>query len=242
MKIGLTLFFGFIFSTVLAQFENIPISLSIPFDTDTIETVNPTFVWQCNLSAIQNDPRLSLQFALVKLEANQTPSEAIATNPTICFMDAVMSSSLSYPSSLEPLEKGRSYVWQVRLLYNQQIVQVSEPWKFTIANPQPIKHQYIIARKKLDGSTYIIQEPILYIMFKNEGKNVDTNVWLVNSNNEKQALKLKSVLVDENQPSKLLSNFYFIADMSDLDLENGNYTLKWEAVKNEILFINFQLQ
>jgi hypothetical protein len=242
MKIGLTLFFGFIFSTVLAQFENIPISLSIPFDTDTIETVNPTFVWQCNLSAIQNDPRLSLQFALVKLEANQTPSEAIATNPTICFMDGVMSSSLSYPSSLEPLEKGRSYIWQVRLLYNQQIVQVSEPWKFTIANPQPIKHQYILARKKLDGSTYIIQEPILYIMLKNEGKNVDTNVWIVNSNNEKQALKLKSVLVDENQPSKLLSNFYFVADMSDLDLENGNYTLKWEAIKNEMLFINFQLQ
>lgn len=242
MKIGLTLFFGFIFSTVLAQFENIPISLSIPFDTDTIETVNPTFVWQCNLSAIQNDPRLSLQFALVKLEANQTPSEAIATNPTICFMDGVMSSSFSYPSSLEPLEKGRSYVWQVRLLYNQQIVQVSEPWKFTIANPQPIKHQYILARKKLDGSTYIIQEPILYIMLKNEGKNVDTNVWIVNSKNEKQALKLKSVLVDENQPSKLLSNFYFIADMSDLDLDNGNYTLKWEAIKNEMLFINFQLR
>ncbi len=241
MKLGMTFFFGFMFSTLLAQFENIPISLSIPFDTDTIETVNPTFVWQCNLSAIQNDPRLSLQFALVKLETDQTPSEAIATNPTICFMDGVMSSSFSYPSALEPLEKGRSYVWQVRLLFNQQIVQVSEPWKFTIANPQLIRHQFIQARRKLDGSAYIISEPLLYIMIKNEGKNIDTNVWIVNASNEKQALKLKAVLVDEKQPSKLLSNFYFVADMSELDLENGNYTLKWEATKNEWLFINFQL-
>ena len=63
----------------------------------------------------------------------------------------------------------------------------------------------------------------------------------MNGSNEKQALKLKAVLVDEKQPSKVLSNFYFVADMSELDLENGNYTLKWEATKNELLFINFQL-
>jgi hypothetical protein len=67
---SISLFFG-----CFSQNSSLPITLSSPFDKDTIEDKEPTFVWQTNLTSIQNDARLSQVIVVCKIESNQTPSE-----------------------------------------------------------------------------------------------------------------------------------------------------------------------
>jgi hypothetical protein len=242
MRICLSVFFGFVFTCGFSQFENIPIILSLPFDSDTIETNTPTFVWQCNQSAIKNDSRYNLQFSLVKLENNQTSSEAIQINPTIYFVDGLLSTTLTYPGTGTELMPGETYVWQLKLLFNQQVVQISEAWKFTLANPKKPKDQYILLRRKPDGSKYIIQEPILHIMLKNEGKEIDSSLRIIDGQNNSHSAFLTPVQIDSLTPSNQLSNFYYMVNFEDLDLPNGVYYLEWKDANKEVYHLKFKLE
>ena len=240
MKIWISLIFGMLLSDGIAQFGTFPITLSIPYDADTITETAPDFVWQCNLSTVQNDPRFSLQYALVKLENEQTAAEAIASNPAICVVNGLLSSTYSYPSTLQELEKGETYVWQVQLLFNDQIVQESEPWKFTIADPKEPKEQFILLRRQADGSKYVITKPRLYIMIPNNKQVSNMNAMVRNSKNETIKVKLLPIESDGNQKGRE-GNLYYVVKMEENDLKKGDYVFEWRSGSGQVYYLNFKL-
>lgn len=239
-------FFSFIFSGY-GQFSSFPIVLSLPFDGDTIESLTPTFVWQCNLSLVESDPRMSLQYSLVEMEDGQSASEAVLINQPLSLMRGLESSSYSYPSTLEALQKGHTYVWQIQLLYNDQIVQVSEPWKFTIADPRPPGGQYILLRRQPDGGHYTLSNPVLRLMIKNSGKPAYTKAFVRDSKGKSTAVTLEPVKregVEDTEVSTALAtgNLYYTVDLKSVNITKGFYSLEWRSGGGSIYYLNFELK
>ncbi len=246
MRILLNLIFGMLALTGFGQFANFPITLSLPYDADTVTTTQPTFVWQCNLSAIQSDPRLSLQFALVEKENTQTAAEAIATNLPICVMNGLLATSYSYPSTLQELQKGKTYVWQVLLLFNDQVVQESEPWKFTIADPKPPVHQYITLNKQKDGSLHFFREREAWLLLKEAYDFESQNARVRKPNNQTVSVTLDKVLAGDSQDDAGLFNensFYYLhCNLEAIPKQAGIYTLEVVAKSGQLYSLNFTLE
>lgn len=246
MKILTSLVFGLMLSDGIAQFGSFPITLSMPFDADTITDTSPNFVWQCNLSAVQNDPRLSLQYALVKLENEQTAAEAIATNPAICVVNGLQSSSYSYPSTLEELEKGKTYVWQVQMLFNDRVIQQSEPWKFTIDDPKEPQHQYIIMNTVPDGSFHILTIPKIWILLKDDYDLGNPNAYIRKPNNETVPVSVKKVFAtDEEDEGGLFNenNFHYLyCNLENVQVINGIYQLEITSKSGRLYSLNLKLE
>lgn len=234
-----------LFFSSFGQFANFPITLSIPYDADTITNTQPTFVWQCNLSAIQSDPRLSLQFVLVGKEDSQTAAEAIAVNAPLCVMNGLMSTSYSYPSTLQELEKGKTYAWQVLLLFNDQVVQESEPWKFTIDDPRPPAHQFIVLHKQ-DGSFHVLQKREAWLVMKEEYDFQSQRAKVRKPNSETVSVTLEKVLAAENEDDAGLFNengfYYLYCNLESLPKQGGIYTLEVTAKSGKQYSLNFTLE
>lgn len=241
MKFRVSLFVFFIWSFTFTQVENFPIQLSMPFDEDTITNTVPNFIWQCDLASIQTNPRLSLQYVLVEKFDSQTKTESLTTNTPINVVSNLLSTSYNHPSTLEELKPGHSYVWQVQLLFNDVVVQVSEPWVFTIFKPFVPKVNYTLLRKKLDGSIYYTNMDKLYVMIPNDYQVENLTVIIRDNQNVKREVELIQVENEGSTSKKNYSNLYFELDLSDLNLNKGYYTMDWISGKKQHYFLNFQL-
>ena len=220
-------------------YEGFPLILSSPFDMDTIETQEPTFMWQCDMATILNDPRLSLQFVLSPMEDGQSKSEAILINQPIYILSNVLNSSLYFPSTIDKLERGKTYAWQIQLLFNGMAIQFSEPWQFTIDLPAVLPTNYFILRKHQDASFYSINKPELRLKIVNTSVIKNFSGMIRNDDNEVFPITLEFV----NQEEDLLqtiksSNYYFKVDFSTLKLAEGNYIFEWRHEKTNY-FLNF---
>lgn len=246
MRIFLSLFFGMALFTGWGQFANFPVMLSLPYDADTITTTQPTFVWQCNLSAIQNDPRLSLQFALVEKEGTQTAAEAIATNQAICTVNGLLATSYSYPSTLQELQKGHTYVWQVQLLFNDQVVQESEPWKFTIADPKPPIHQYIALSREKDGSFHVFKQKEAWLILKEDYDFNSQHARVRKPDSKTVPVTLEKVLAGDHQDDAGLFNesrcYYLHCNLESIPKQHGIYTLEVTSKSGKVYSLNFTLE
>ena len=240
---------SFVFVSLLAdgmaQFANFPITLSVPFDADTIEDTSPTFVWQCNLSAVQNNPRMSMQYALVALESDQTAAEAISSNPAISLVNGLLASSYSYPSTLQELEKGKTYVWQVQLLYNDQVVQESEPWKFTIADPKQPDHQYIMMNSVPDGTFHVLKSSKIWILLKDDYDLEHPNAVVRKPNNETIAVPVHKVFATEEEAEDGLFNennaYYLCCNLENVKAAKGIYRLEVTSRSGRLYTLNLML-
>ena len=139
---------------MLLAFDNIsaqsafPVTLSNPMDYDTIIETEPNFIWQTNITALQTDPRYSQRYVLCEIEENQLKGDAIAVNTPILVLEDYQNTMYSYSSTTAPLEEGHTYVWQVSVLFNELIVDQSEPYQFTIFKPKnPLLHYYPVVFK-----------------------------------------------------------------------------------------------
>ena len=246
MKILTSFIFGLLVSNGIAQFANFPITLSVPFDADTIEDTSPTFVWQCNLSAVQNNPRMSMQYALVELESDQTAAEAISSNPAISTVNGLLSSTYSYPSTLQELQKGKTYVWQVQLLYNDQVVQESEPWKFTIADPKKPDHQYIMMNSVPDGSFHTLKAPKIWVLLKDDYDPAHSNAVIRKPNNETVAVQVKNVFATEEEEENGLFNennaYYLYCNLENVKAAKGIYRLEITSKSGRLYSLNLMLE
>lgn len=241
MKTILLVLFGAILNPVLGQFGSFPVTLSLPYDKDTIPETRPVFVWQCNLAAIQSDPRLSLQFGLTELESGQTAAEAMLVNPALCVVNDLQSTSYSYPSTLEELKKGHTYVWQVRLLFNDQVVQESEPWQFTIFLPVLPKDQFIPLRRQPDGSRHVTRDAVLYLMIPRDREVTNMEAVVRNVKNEMFRVTLTPAGEIES-PKGREENLYYVVNMRERGLSKGSYTLEWRSGKGQTYYLQFTIQ
>ena len=227
------------------QFTSLPVSLSLPFDKDTIEEHEPTFVWQTNLAAIQNDIRLSQQIAVVKLEPNQTSTEAIIENQPVFVRADVISNTLTYSSTDQALEDGNTYAWQITYLYNGMQVQQSEVSTFVLAKPEKKIQGYYPVRSQIDNSFLVVEDELLYVSV-NETLELNLQAELSNSKIDKTKITFEEIVGDEvksGQTTSLSSTQtrYFRADLTELNLDEGFYTISWKASNKKTFYLNIEI-
>ncbi len=222
------------------QYSGTPLMLSLPMDQDTIEEDEPVFVWQTTLSNVQNDPRLNVQLAVVKMEEDQTQTEAMVENTPVFIRQNLLSTSLNYSSIDHELEEGVWYAWQVVLFYNGVQVQQSEVWKF-IKTPdiEPV-HSYYTLKTKADNSIIEFSSDELFYT-TNEYGDFKLAAVISGKGIEDQTIYFEELeLSSENTSGKSFQGRearFFRCDLSELDLKKGTYRIDW-AANNQRRFIS----
>ena len=242
MKHILTSAFLLMAAVLYGQYPNLPITLSLPDDHDTIEEQEPTFVWQCNTAALQSDPRLDMQITVVELQEEQSASEGLAINEPILLRRNLTTGSTAYSSATHELEKGKTYAWQVTYLFNDVPVQQSEAWVFTLADPQPPRPQYMALRRESDGAIYCLNEPVLYMKIAESGK-LSLSGTIRGGDGERHAVKIIPADAPDTQRTLFHSSGEMLCkvDFTELELDNGNYTFSWESPAGKRYMLQFEL-
>lgn len=230
-------------SDLLAQ-NAFPVTLSNPMDFDTIIETEPNFIWQTNITALQNDPRYSQRYVLCELEDRQLKGDAIAINTPILVLEDYQNTMHSYSSAANPLEEGHTYVWQVSILFNQMIVDQSEPYQFTILEPKdPLPNFYPVAFKN-DGQMFTIVNDQIGLLTDETG-NLDLKINLSKAGKIVRTVYLNELLGEEEKTDQIseykgVKRFYLL-NLKDLDLEKGVYKASWNMKPKKQYVFNFTI-
>lgn len=227
---------------LLAQYSSLPIGLSMPMDKDTIEEKEPNFVWQTNLTTVQNDPRINQQIVVVKVESDQTPTEAMLENRPIFIRQGLVSNSINYSSTEFKLEEGKTYAWQIGFLLNGNMVQQSEVWQFTINEPRLPVTEFVAVRTKNDGQFIPVFDNRLNLLI-NEPQEFEMNGIIESSKGDVYKVSLQEVidgeLVSEEISKPATQTRYFSVDLKKLKLKKGTYQFIWLAGNQRSFTLNF---
>src|SRR5574343_47642 len=228
-----------------SQYSSLPIGLSMPMDQDTIEEKEPNFVWQTNLTTIQNDPRISQQIVVVKVETDQTATEAMIANAPIYICTGLLSNSITYPSTGTELEYGSTYAWQIDFLFNGSLVQQSDVWQFTLDEPYVPRTEYVSVRSTNDGQFIPVLDNRLNILIS-EPLEFELNGVIQSFNGDSYNVVLQEEIDGElvTQQTSVPTNEtrYFSVDLQSLDLDNGTYQFTWLAGDNRRFVLNFVIE
>lgn len=234
-----------VFNNIGAQ-SAFPVTLSNPMDYDTIIETEPNFIWQTNITALQTDPRYSQRYVLCKLEENQLKGEAIAANTPILVLEDFQNTMYSYSSTSAPLEKGHTYVWQVSILFNNLIVDQSEPYQFTILEPKDPQPSFYPVVFKNDGQTYQVSDNKIGLITDESG-DLGLTVQIYKDGSITQTALLKEFIGGklseesvEVSPGKNGRRF-LVLDLKDLDLKSGYYRAIWSPKNQKDFTFNFQI-
>lgn len=112
-----------------------PPQLLTPANKDSINTNLPAFQWTPVI--VPSEIAVAYKFKLCEVLAGQIPQKALTANRPIYEAEIISSNVLQYPPDAFPLEKGKTYVWQVQAVDPDSNEPVSsnngksEIWVFT---------------------------------------------------------------------------------------------------------------
>lgn len=143
------------------------LQLVIPSDGDTITNPLPILNW--TTSAIQEMQLGTKQYRLILTDKDgETDAEtALNINPAIFLKENLRNLSVPYPASAPELEIGHSYAWRVECLVENQVVEETESWTFTM-RPEKEKEsrKYALLKTNLGGETYKVYDGKIYFAFE----------------------------------------------------------------------------
>lgn len=220
---------------LFGQSSSLPIMLTMPFDKDTIKEKEPNFVWQTNITTVQNDPRLQQQIVVVKLAPDQSAAEAISQNDPIFIRNGVVSNSITYSSPNNALEEGETYAWQVTILNSGSIVQSSEVFQFTLFE-HIFQANYLPLRAKINTSPFIIEGSILRVSLLSI-KDLSLEALIQPEKGDSKEVSFVEYINGEAQTEKIskpsTETRFFELDLKKYKLKKGKYVLTWSPVKGE---------
>jgi len=126
-----------------------------PKDGSTITVPQPIFTWTPPAPAPTG--RLSYEIKIVEIISGQTPLQAIQANPSWFQQQNIQVPNITYPLKAKPLDKNKTYAWQVVALADGQSIGRSEVWMFRYG-PTPGgegKCKCIIDSVKMDGNRLV---------------------------------------------------------------------------------------
>lgn len=231
-------------SLVFGQESVFPVTLSNPMDYDTIIETEPNFIWQTNITALQTDPRYSQRYVLCELLEDQLKGDAIAINAPILVLDDYQNNMHSYSSSATALEEGHTYVWQVSILFNNLIVDQSEPYQFTILKPKELLPSFYPVAFKNDGHMLSIVNDKIGLLTDETG-NLNLKVNLSREGKIVKTVYLNE-LVDGEEKTEQLSEYkgtkrFYVLNLKDLELEKGVYKVSWSLKSKRQYTFNFTI-
>ena len=221
-----------------------PVTLSAPMDFDTIVETEPNFVWQTDINGLLSDIRYSQRYTLCELLENQTKGEAIAINTPLLVLEDYQSIVYTYSSSINPLEMGHTYVWQVGILFNGMQVDQSDVFQFTIYEPaDPLEKFYPVAFKN-DAQFLTIHNGKIGLSTEETGElNLSVNLTL---NGQASQLVYLNEYIDGTLQTNTTSPIgnkkrLFILNVEALELEEGSYSGSWTAKSGKTYVFNFSV-
>lgn len=131
------------------QLEVEPLSqlmLSFPDNGDTLETNSPTFNWipPAPLAMFSN---LNYDFLLSEVLNGQSPTDAVQRNLPFHNTNTIQQPNLQYPLQGRPLEKGKTYAWQIVARDQGRYTTKSEVWTFMVRGDS--------TRNRIAGTPYV---------------------------------------------------------------------------------------
>jgi len=134
-----------------------------PEDGDTIDTPYPLLTW---LPAYQASAGQTILYhiRLVEMFSGQTPTSALAANPTYFEQYDLPITAINYPPGANPIELDHTYAWTVAATIGGVPVAYAQQWQFTYALPKAIypliidNKQYYTFFDQLSGSVVNIDQ------------------------------------------------------------------------------------
>jgi hypothetical protein len=218
------------------------LNLVSPVDSDTIPEQRPGFIWSHSGDFEINADAGFYRLLCVELKEDQNPSEALGNNLPVFVKDHLKTHFLNFPMELSALEKGKTYVWEVQKLSENNIVSRSGIWKFTIENDKPPEaEKYVSMSQKLNAAFYTARGNRIYFRFDerySQGKIV-CNIY----NERRELLNLPPENEDKKRSidKQLKASGYnlYELDLNPLHPQSGYYILEVNNEKNEIYKLKF---
>jgi len=217
-----------------------PPRLVYPIDSAKIKTTDPIFSWLPVTGPGASQSTIRYQITVKQIIDGQSSSEAIYSNPDLLTADNIPNTFYPYPStSLNNLEYGQQYVWQVKAYSGDYVLGQSEIWIFkpvmdSIRPPKPMDSSFAVPAKVLDGG---IHYAIEQLRFKYDGtytsKQLDFKIY---DNNYAEIKGKKARLWQNYGNNKYSIELGKIKGMKP----NNNYLLVLTNEKGEQYFLRFR--
>lgn len=240
--IALFCFFQLLVGKAIAQ-QNV--LLTIPANTDTIETKTPLLSWNYLGAIPQTNTRSYYRLILVELKDEQSAAAGVIINLPLLKMDQLSTTQLFYPFDAPQLKEGFRYGWQVQKVENNVIVDKSEAFEFTIQpKVEPKEPTYYRLKTKNDGTVYHAENGKIYFHLEEPYKSETLKFYLYDQKNELITTSAKNNEASQQVGSGLNakstgSNFY------ELDLgqfaKPGIYKLLVFDAKNKKYEVKFKV-
>lgn len=229
-------------TSILVEPLNPPL-LVTPADKDSIDETRPVFNW-IPPSPATLFSKLLYEFKLVEVAAGQTPETAIQEQLPIIFKTQLISASLSYPSSVKPLDTSKVYAWQVTALNRSSPVAQSDVWSFKINNNTATLSEttdntpFYMLKTDLSAGLFNVKGDVLKVMYNNvnNDKTVLLNIYNI-SKKVRNKLELNSNSIAVHSGQNFISfNLSEISRLSD----NGIYLFELTNSANEKWYAQFK--
>ena len=150
-----------------------PPQLISPLDTSVIDTKYPNFNWMPP-SSVNMFGNLTYSLLLVEVRKKQNPYDAIQRNPTLLKQDNITAPLFNYPTSLNALEEGKTYAWQVVVTNNSSYTEKTEVWSFSVAKKDTPKtvidySGYPKLKRGYTSEYYTMKAPVEFTYFNDAG-------------------------------------------------------------------------
>ena len=225
-------------TTAVAQ-DNI--SLTTPYDGDTIETKNPLFSWFFLDGPISNG-RTYYRLIVVELKPEQSPEAGIIVNQPILKMDPLSGTQLFYPYDAPELEWGHRYGWQIHKITDNILVDKSEAWEFILPLVKEQYNKYATLKTKGDGTSYEAMGGKIFFKMDENYYSEKLEFYIYDDKMQLLNLDIEDDKKGDDEPGELNvksngSNYY------ELDLggmaKAGSYTLIVLDAKNRKYQLSF---
>jgi hypothetical protein len=168
-----------------------PPLLIYPAEKTTITNLHPQFSW-VPPGPIQMYNPLLYDFKLVKIEGQQSPSEAMEANVPVYFSDNIVNPVMNLPSSFSSLEKGKKYAWGVIAKSNMSCYTFSAIHQFNIDSSETVKPELpltsFIKMKRGEYSKTIAPAGELKISYINDRNESVAKMMIIEPGAKKEVL------------------------------------------------------
>jgi hypothetical protein len=108
-----------------------PPQLVSPFNEEHVLPGQPVFSWLRPQNSQGESKGIDYTIIISEVQAGQSGTEAINSNPNLIQQSNLRSESYLYPTSAKELVPGQLYAWQVTAFSGKQLIGKTEVWTFT---------------------------------------------------------------------------------------------------------------
>jgi len=224
-----------------SEFENcfevkimplLPLSLLLPYDSDTLCSTKPVLSWQPPMPY-----NAGMKFRLILTEKNSNGKvETLLKEAPLVLLDNISTTTINYPANYPPLKEGKTYCWQVVAFESGLIISTSEVWVFTVQCKeiprQKINDSYRELKQLVNGNLYIANSSLKFSL---------NNVYGTKKLNYTIIDLGTGELIKQLPEIKLQQGFNKIdIDFTDIDLTEGKtYMLRVLPFNEPVLDLKF---